>query len=73
MLAAGRLHTDEGPRTAVGEVTLDGGWRELCVLPSGGDTSYPGMLLEGDRLRVSYYASHEGRTAVYVARHELIR
>ncbi|MDA0374857.1 MAG: sialidase family protein, partial [Planctomycetota bacterium] len=73
MLAAGRLHTDEGPRTAIGEVTLDGGWRELCVLPSGGDTSYPGMLLEGDRLLVSYYSSHEERTSIYVARLRLTR
>lgn len=73
MLAAGRLHTDEGPRTAIGEVTLDGSWRSLCTLPSGGDTSYPGMVLEGDRLLVSYYSSHEERTSIYVARLRLTR
>ncbi len=73
MLAAGRIHGEGGPTTRIGEVTLDGTWRELCVLPSGGDTSYPALLVEGDRLLVSYYSSHEDRTAVYVAHLRLVR
>lgn len=40
----------------------------LLVLPSGGDTSYPGMVLKEDCLWVSYYSSHEGKTAVYLAK-----
>ena len=37
------------------------------VLPSAGDTSYPGMLRSGEDLLVSYYSSHEGRTSIYLA------
>jgi hypothetical protein len=40
-------------------------------LPSSGDTSYPGLVLEGDRLLVSYYSSHEERTAIYLAEIDL--
>lgn len=68
MLAAGRVYRDGTPRTAVGEVTLDGAFQSLLVLPSGGDTSYPGAVLDGDDLLLSYYSSHEQRTAIYVAR-----
>lgn len=42
--------------------------REVLRLPSdNGDTGYPGLILEKDRLMVSYYSSHEGKTAVYMA------
>ena len=37
------------------------------ILPSAGDTSYPGMVRSGEELLVSYYSSHEGRTAIYLA------
>ena len=37
----------------------EGDLQESYVLPSGGDTSYPGFLVEGDQLWVSYYSSHE--------------
>jgi hypothetical protein len=41
---------------------------ELALrLPSGGDNSYPGLVLEKKRLLVSYYSSHEGKTAIYLA------
>ncbi|MBR9884865.1 MAG: exo-alpha-sialidase [Oceanospirillales bacterium] len=38
-------------------------------LPSGGDCSYPGLVLEGDRIRIVYYSSHEEQsgTAIYLA------
>ncbi|MCX6874021.1 MAG: exo-alpha-sialidase, partial [Verrucomicrobia bacterium] len=36
-------------------------------LPSGGDTSYAGMVWHDGRLWVSYYSSHEKRTSVYIA------
>jgi hypothetical protein len=68
LLAAGRVYRDGAARTAIGELSLDGDFRELTVLPSGGDTSYPGAVLEGSDLLLSYYSSHEGRTSVYVAR-----
>ena len=37
-------------------------------LPSGGDTSYPGLVWHGNELWVSYYASHESKTSIYLAR-----
>ncbi len=37
-------------------------------LQSGGDTSYPGLLLYKRLLLVSYYSSHEGKTSVYLAK-----
>jgi dienelactone hydrolase len=71
MLAAGRRSEGEDgwrKRTVLGEVDLAGNWTELAVLPSGGDTSYPGMVLQGSELLVSYYSSHEGKSAIYLAR-----
>ncbi|WP_437229011.1 sialidase family protein [Planctomicrobium sp. SH661] len=44
---------------------------ELLTLPSGGDTSYPGLVLRDGKLWVSYYSSHEGKTSIYLARVEL--
>ena len=38
------------------------------ALPSGGDTSYPGMVLHQGMLWISYYSSHEEKTAIYLAR-----
>jgi len=40
-------------------------------LPSDGDTSYPGFLIQGDELWVSYYSSHEGKTSIYLAKIKL--
>jgi hypothetical protein len=40
----------------------------ILYLPSGGDTSYPGMVFHDKFLWVSYYSSHEEKTAVYLAK-----
>lgn len=40
---------------------------EFLPLPSGGDTSYPGLVWRSGRLWVSYHSSHEGKTAIYLA------
>ena len=40
-------------------------------LPSSGDTSYAGMVWHDERLWVSYYSSHEGKTSIYVAKVKL--
>lgn len=74
IVAAGRVRTrsDEGPRTAL--LWLDptsGQLIEFLELPSGGDTSYPGLVWWNDLLWVSYYSSHEGQTCVYLAQVEL--
>lgn len=41
---------------------------ESVKLPSGGDTSYAGIVLEKDTLWISYYSSHEKKTCIYLAR-----
>lgn len=43
---------------------------DLVTLPSGGDTSYPGFVIDEKRgeLLVSYYSSHEGKGSIYLAR-----
>jgi hypothetical protein len=41
---------------------------EILTLPSGGDTSYPGLVWQDGLLWVSYYASHEGKTSIYLAK-----
>ncbi|TDB77411.1 exo-alpha-sialidase [Micromonospora sp. KC723] len=73
LIAGVRLH--DGPvRTAI--CLLDperGELAELVALPSGGDTSYPGLVWHDGILWVSYYSSHEGRTCVYLAEVELDR
>lgn len=41
------------------------------ILPSGGDTSYPGMVYEAPHLWISYYSSHQRSTAIYLAQIEM--
>ncbi|MCA9039102.1 MAG: exo-alpha-sialidase [Planctomycetaceae bacterium] len=43
----------------------------VTLLPSGGDTSYPGFLWHDNLLWMSYYASHEGKTSIYLAKFKL--
>lgn len=40
---------------------------EFLTLPSGGDSSYPGLVFHDGLLWVSYYSSHEGKTGIYLA------
>ena len=40
----------------------------LLELPSAGDCSYPGLYYDDDLLHVTYYSSHEGKSAIYYAR-----
>ncbi len=41
---------------------------KINVFPSGGDTGYPGVVIEGNTALVSYYSSHEGNARVYIER-----
>ncbi len=70
-IACGRIHGADAKRTAktvVCELDVAGGKLvPLLTLPSGGDTSYPGLVWHEGRLWVSYYSSHEGKTAIYLA------
>lgn len=55
-------------RTVLGRVTPEGAFETQVTLQSEGDTSYPGLVLDGDDVLVSYYSSHDERTAIYAAR-----
>ncbi|GGO28260.1 sialidase family protein [Micromonospora parathelypteridis] len=67
-LLAGVRLLDGVVRTAICAVDPERGeLTELVALPSGGDTSYPGLVWHDDLLWVSYYSSHEERTCVYLA------
>lgn len=68
LVAVVRLY-DEKVRTSVCWIDpITGKLTESLKLPSGGDTSYAGMVLHKDRLWISYYSSHEEKTAIYLAR-----
>lgn len=41
---------------------------EFLELPSGGDSTYAGLVFHDDVLFVSYYSSHEGKACIYLAR-----
>ena len=67
-LAAGRMHQD-GAHTALCYLDLASHkMTKLLKLPSGGDTSYPGLVWHNDLLYLSYYSSHEGKTSIYLAK-----
>ncbi len=73
LLAAVRLY-DGGARTSLCQLDAEAGTiRELLSLPSGGDTSYAGLLPHDGQVWVSYYSSHEGKTSIYLARVRITR
>ena len=61
--AGNKAHT-----TAIFITDLSGKIRKTINLPSGGDTSYPGMVIYDGKLWYSYYSSHEGKTSIYLAK-----
>lgn len=68
IVAAGRLY-DGGERTALGWIEPEQpAFTEFLRLPSGGDTSYPGLVWHDGMLWVSYYSSHEGKAKIYLAK-----
>jgi outer membrane protein assembly factor BamB len=68
LVAAVRLY-DDRQRTSLCWVDRDSGAvEEFLELPSGGDTSYAGLVWHDDLLWVSYYSSHEEKTSIYLAR-----
>ena len=67
-VAVVRLY-DKKVRTAVCDFDpVAGTLTERLALPSGGDTSYAGLVWHDKQLWVSYYSSHEGKTNIYLAR-----
>jgi len=72
IVAAGRM-VDGGARTSLGWLdSKSGTLSEFLKLPSGGDTSYPGLVWHSGLLWVSYYSSHEGKTSIYLAKVKLL-
>ena len=67
-VAGGRAHeTGAEPKTVLSTDLFRGG--PEITLPSGGDTSYPGLLVVGDELWVSYYSTHETpKASIYLAK-----
>lgn len=67
-LACVRLY-DQKVRTSLCWLDVkQGKLTEALALPSGGDTSYAGLVLHDGLVWVSYYSSHEGKTAIYLAK-----
>lgn len=54
--------------SAVFIADLKGRISKIIELPSGGDTSYPGLVIYDGKLWYSYYSSHEGKTSIYLAK-----
>ena len=71
IVAAGRC-LEGGSHTSLAWLDPEkGALTEFLKLPSGGDTSYPGLVFHEGLLWVSYYSSHEGKTSIYLAKVKL--
>jgi hypothetical protein len=58
------------PVTVLSRLTFDS-YQPALTLPSGKDSSYPGFVFHDGKLWMSYYSSHEGSTAIYLAQIQL--
>jgi hypothetical protein len=68
-IAAGRVLNNGIAATALAELDVDQKTlRPILILPSRGDTSYPGLVWHNDMLWVSYYSSHERKASIYLAK-----
>ncbi|MBO9595109.1 MAG: hypothetical protein J7599_19550 [Niabella sp.] len=68
LIVGTRLYLPGGAKTGILLTDLNGKVLKTLVLESGGDCSYPGMLINGKELWVSYYSSHTGKTKIYFTR-----
>ncbi len=63
-----KLEMDDGRVTETGrlwEFVVGKGFTELQHFKTHGDSSYMGIVAEGNELLVSYYSTHEGATAYF--------
>lgn len=68
LIAVVRLY-DERERTSVCLIDKDRETlTEMLTLPSGGDTSYGGVVIDENIIYISYYSSHEGSPSIYLAK-----
>jgi hypothetical protein len=63
-----RLYETGGNKTIIYVTDNEGKAEKIFLLPSGGDTSYPGLLIYKKYLWISYYSSHEGKASIYLAK-----
>ena len=63
IVAGGRTHLGSNAKTSLFVGNKDGKFEQTVVLPSGGDTSYPGFIVVGNELWVSYYSMHNSKNA----------
>ena len=68
LLAAGRVYKPQPHMALLWLDVEDGKLTKFLKLPSGGDCSYPGLVLHDGLLWVSYYSSHEGKSSIYLAK-----
>ncbi|MGE0127852.1 MAG: exo-alpha-sialidase [Blastocatellales bacterium] len=77
LIGAGRRFSDKpSSEQRTGLFLIDAGkaaLTNLLIFPSGGDTSYPGLVLHNNQLWMSYYSSHEGKSSIYLAKIEVKR
>ena len=57
-------------KTVILRGNIDGDFEEVFTLPSDGDTSYPGLMVVGKELWVSYYSTTDkpGKAAIFLAK-----
>ena len=78
VLACVRRYADENHRNW-GSQWTELGWINIqtakytpaAKLPSGGDSSYAGLLWHNGLLWIGYYSSHSGKTPIYLAKAEI--
>lgn len=68
MVIGTRVYQPESTTTVIYLTDIKGNILKELKLPSGGDTSYPGLHIYKKHLWISYYSSHEGKTSVYLAK-----
>ena len=70
MWATSRAYRPGGSKTVLARFGLKS-YEPVLTLPSGGDTSYAGMVWHEGLLWMSYYAAHEGKCKIYLAKIKL--
>ena len=68
MWASGRGYGEGQLRSTVLAGMTTDSYSPVLNLPSGGDTSYPGMVWHRGLLWIAYYSSHEGKASIYLAK-----
>lgn len=76
LVIGGRAYFESGEtKTCLWKGNVEGDFELWKILPSGGDNSYPGFIVENGALWVVYYSSHEltfqdgrSRAGIYLAR-----